>query len=694
MTLKVTRRNLIKAGAAAVAVVGLTGRLDGLVAASRGGPAPRGARRSLAANAAPASPKPATTTTANLNAALLEELPFSDEQDFSDAALGLVAVMPDGGYIANPPGLPSPAMDLTAYPFLADETAPPEVNPSLWRQARLNMNNGLFQVVDGLYQVRGADMGNLTIIEGETGVILVDPLTTTSPAAAALALYREHRGPRPVVAVIYTHSHTDHYGGVRGVVDQADVDAGKVAILAPDGFIDSVCRENVFAGTAMSRRSGYSYGVVLPRGIDGQIDVGLGKAMSIGPITLIPPTDTITATGETRILDGVEFEFQMAPDTEAPSEMMFHLPAFRVLDAAELACSTLHNIYTLRGAEVRDASAWSGYLDEAIERFGDATDVVIGQHHWPTFGHDAVIDYLKHQRDLYKYLHDQTLRLANKGYTMTEIAETLAHDLPIPASLAQEWYARGYYGSVSHDAKAVYQKYLGWYDCNPANLEPLPPEEAGARYTEFMGGADNVLEQAQAAFDAGDYRWVATVTNHVVFADPGNTAARALCADALEQLGYQSESAIWRNQYLMGAYELRNGRVPMRGSSANVDTLTAMSVGLIFDYLGVRLDPQRAEGQHIVLDWILTDPDEQYTLNLENSALTYRSGTLATSPDATISLSRATLDGLLTATDQKTALEAAMKSGAIRIEGDATKVVELLGMLDTFGTESFNIVEP
>jgi alkyl sulfatase BDS1-like metallo-beta-lactamase superfamily hydrolase len=467
-----------------------------------------------------------------------------------------------------------------------------------------------------------------------------------------------------------------------------------VAILAPQGFIDRVCSENVFAGAAMTRRSQYSYGIVLPRGKDGQIDAGLGKATSVGPITLIPPTDTVTTTGETRTIDGVEFVFEMAPDSEAPSEMMFHLPGFRVLDAAELACSTMHNIYTLRGAQVRDASAWSSYLDEAIERFGDATDIVIGQHNWPTFGHDAVIDYLKHQRDLYKYIHDQTLHLANQGYTMNEIAERLEHEVPLPESLAHQWYLRGYYGSVSHDAKAVYQKYLGWYDSNPANLEPLPPEEAGARYVDFMGGADSVLEKAQAAFHAGDYRWVATVTNHVVFADPSNTAARSLCADALEQLGYQAECSTWRNHYLMGAYELRNGRVGILGTTANADTLTAMSVGLIFDYLGIRLNAQRADGRRIVLDWVLTDPDEQYTLNLENSALTYRQGVLAAEPDATVTLSRATLDSIMTATDQKAAVDAALAAGAMTIEGAATKLTDLVGMLDAFGAESFNIVEP
>ena len=376
--------------------------------------------------------------------------------------------------------------------------------------------------------------------------------------------------------------------------------------------------------------------------------------------------------------------------------MMMYYPGFKTLNAAELACALLHNILTPRGAEVRDASKWSWYLDEAIELFGADTDVVIAQHNWPTWGNEGVIKFLKHQRDLYKYLHDQTLHLTNQGLTMTEIAEELARKRRLPASLDQEWYNRGYYGTVSHNVKAIYQRYLGWYDCNPAHLEPLPPEEAGKHYVEFMGGADSVIAKAQAAYEAGEYRWVAEVMSHVVFSDPSNQAARHLAADALEQLGYQAESAIWRNQYLVGANELRNGRPAGLGGrgTANADTVRAMSIGLQFDYLGIRLNADRAEGKQIVLNWTFTtDPEEKYCLNLENSALTYRPDHLSSAADASLTLARATLAAVTMAPDPEQAVMDAIQSGAIQITGDPQKVGELFGLFDTFGT-AWNVVEP
>lgn len=639
-------------------------------------------------------PKPATPITQMLNEAVLGQLPFGDTEDFDDAARGLIVELPNNDVIPSPDPTRPPVWNLPAYDFLEDETAPPSVNPSLWRQAQLNLYNGLFEVVPGIYQVRGIDVSNMTIIEGKKGILVIDPLVSIEAARAALELYRQQRGPRRVAAVIYTHSHVDHYGGVRGVVDEADVQAGKVEILAPDHFLEKVCSENVFAGTAMSRRSLYSYGTLMPRSIFGQIDAGLGKAMSVGTVSLIPPTDTIFKTGERRKIDGVEILFQVTPDTEAPVEMMMYYPGFRTLNAAELACALLHNLYTPRGAEVRDASKWSWYLDEAIELFGANTDVVIAQHNWPTWGNEAVIQFLKHQRDLYKYLHDQTLHLANQGLTMAEIAEELARKRRLPASLDQQWYDRGYYGTVSHNVKAVYQKYLGWYDSNPAHLEPLPPEEAATHYVAFMGGADNVIAKAQGAFDAGEYRWVAEVMSHVVFADPANQTARNLAADALEQLGYQAESAIWRNQYLTGAFELRNGPLFIPGSgAANADTLRAMTVGLFFDYLGIRLNALRAEGKHIVLNWAFTDSRETYCLNLENSALTYRPERWSPTADASLTLARTTLDAINMAANPQQALMDAIQSGAIQVTGDPQKIYELFALFDTFSTK-FNLIEP
>ncbi len=485
--------------------------------------------------------------------------------------------------------------------------------------------------------------------------------------------------------MIHTHSHVDHFGGVKGVVDPADVKSGKVKILAPVGFLEAAVSENVTAGTAMGRRSHYWYGVVLPRGERGQVDAGLGKASSTGLITLIAPTDVITSTGETRVIDGVKMVFQLSPDAEAPAEMTIFFPQFKVFDSAELACHTLHNILTLRGAQVRDASKWAHYLNEAITIYGDQIEVLIAQHHWPRWGHDRSIKFLKDQRDMYKYVHDQTLRLANQGYTMAEIGPMLM----LPRSLARQWYARDYYGTVNHDAKAVYQKYIGWYDMNPANLNPLPPEDAARKYVEYMGGAQAVMARAREDFKKGEYRWVAQAMNHVVFADPDNQEARNLQAGALEQLGYQCEAATWRNNYLTAAHELRNG-VHIVGQTANLDVTSAMTIPMCFDFLGVQINGPRAEGKAIVLNWNFTDTGEQYVLNLENSALTYMQDRQVSSADATITLARATFDAIMLG---KTMPEREVAAGRITIQGDGRKVSELLSLLDTFPGD-FNIVTP
>jgi alkyl sulfatase BDS1-like metallo-beta-lactamase superfamily hydrolase len=546
----------------------------------------------VAAQETPIAPNQATTITAQINAALLEELPFADQQDFEDAQHGFIASLPEV-VIQSDDG--RTVWSLAPYAFLEQEEAPPSVNPSLWRMAQLNMNNGLFEVTDRIYQVRGFDLSNMTIIEGDTGLILIDPLSTVETSRAALDLYYQEFGEKPVVAVIYTHSHVDHYAGVKGVISEEDVAAGDVVVLAPDGFMEAAVSENVFAGNAMTRRSMYQYGMLLPRGATGQVDNGLGKANPLGAITLIAPTDTVVETGETRTIDGVEMEFMMVSGTEAPSEMTIYFPQFNALGAAEIACPLLHNILTLRGAQVRDAKLWATSLDNAIARYGDEMEVVFTQHNWPRWGNETVVEYLATQRDLYEFLNDQTLRLINHGYTGPEIAEMIE----LPDSLNQQWYTHGYYGTLNHNVKAIYQRYIGWYDGNPANLHALPAEPAAAKFVEYMGGADAIIARAREDYANGEYRWVAQVMSQVVFADPENEEARLLEADALEQLGYQAEAGTWRNWYLQGAWELRNGIPvsPGTGGSDSPDTLKAMSIPLFFDYWGVRLNAEKADGK-------------------------------------------------------------------------------------------------
>ena len=628
-------------------------------------------------------PSPATGA---LHAAALRELPFSDRDDFADAQRGFVATLPTMT-VRDAQGRTS--WDLSAYDFIKPQEAPATVHPSLWRMAQLNMNNGLFKVVDRVYQVRGFDLSNLTIIEGDTGLILIDPLINAEVAQAALALYLQHRPAKPVRAVIYTHSHADHYGGVKGVVLGEDVDAGRVQVIAPDGFMEEAVSENVFAGHAMTRRTLYQYGAMLPRGPRGQVDAGLGKTTSSGTFTLIAPNDLVNKTGETRTVDGVQMTFHMAPGTEAPAEMLIYFPQFKVLNAAEVATHTLHNLYTLRGAQVRNAVNWWKTLHSAVQAYGSSLEVVIAQHHWPMWGRERAVNFLQDQRDMYKYLHDQSLRLLNAGSTMTEIAEQLT----LPPRLAQKWYNRGYYGSVNHNTKAVYQRYLGWYDSNPAHLWAHPPEAAAARYVEFMGGAAAVLDKANKSFLAGDYRWTAEVVNHVVFADPNNYAARALQADALEQLGYQTENPTWRNEFLMGAHELRAGvpKHPMPDTSSP-DMLAAMPAPLILDYAGIRLNGPRAAEQSLHLLW--EQPEGTvYALELRNGVLLYSEGKPSWTPDATLVASKVHLAALVAGA---LTLEQGTASSHIKIRGDAAPVRALLALLDAGDSaqEMFNIVTP
>jgi alkyl sulfatase BDS1-like metallo-beta-lactamase superfamily hydrolase len=542
--------------------------------------------------------------------------PFDDTQDVEDAERGLIARL-DPCVIRDDSG--RVVWDNDSYAFIEGDS-PDTVNPSLWRQSRLVAIQGLFEVVEGIYQVRGFDLSNVTFVEGDTGVIVIDPLISTETAAAALALYREHRGDRPVTGVIYTHSHVDHFGGVKGVTTQEDVDAGRVPVLAPEGLVGHAVAENVYAGTAMSRRAGYMYGAALARGPQGQVGAGLGQTTSTGTVTLIRPTVDITTTGQVETVDGVEIEFQMAPGTEAPAEMHFYFPRYRALCMAENATHNLHNLLTLRGALVRDPNAWSKYLTEAIDRFTDRADVAFASHHWPTWGQDRVIAFLSVQRDLYAYLHDQTLRMLNQGMTGTEIAEAMV----LPDALEKAWSTHGYYGSVSHNVKAIYQRYMGWFDGNPAHLWQHPPVEQARRYVEFMGGADAVVEKARVSFDAGDYRWVAEVVGHVVFADQGHAAARELLADTFEQLGYGAENGTWRNFFLSGATELRSGSFGTPVATSAADLVANLSPEMLFDALAIQVDGPRAWDETLTIDIVLTDAGTRYRLQLANGVLTHR----------------------------------------------------------------------
>jgi len=629
-----------------------------------------------------AQAKDAEPSTRAANEAFATSLPFSDRADFDDARRGFIATLPDG-VVAGPRG---PAFDTRPYAFLQKDEVPPTVNPSLWRQAQLDAINGLFKVTDRVYQVRGIDISNMTIIEGDSGLIVIDTLLSNETAKAALDLYLKNRPAKPVVAVIYTHSHVDHFGGAAGVISADDAASGKVKVLAPDRFMDYAVSENVIAGNAMRRRAQYMYGPSLPVSDRGQIDTGLGKALSKGTVSLIPPNDLIKQDTETRKIDGVEIEFHLVPGSEAPAEMILYVPQFKLLDMAEDTTHNMHNLYTLRGAEIRDGRLWSRYIGDAIARYGDKTDAVIAQHHWPMWGNDRIVAYLKKQRDLYKFIHDQSVRLLNQGLTPTEIADRLK----LPPSLANEWSARGYYGTLSHNAKAVYQFYLGWYDANPADLDPLPRAEAARKQVDYMGGADAVIQRAREDFKAGQYRWVASVMSQVVFADPSNKQARELGADALEQLGYQSEAATWRNAYLVGASELRGAPLPSQASAANAELLKGVSIDLAFDFLGVRLNGPKADGKHIVINWTFSDRNETHVMNLENAALTHRADKPDDKADTSVRLTRATFDAI---SARQRSFPDAIAAGDVGLSGHPAKRRELVALFGDFAP-GFEIVEP
>lgn len=604
-----------------------------------------------------------------------EKLPFADTRDFEDAERGLIAEFTPG-VVHDAAG--GTVWDNDGYRFLESE-APDTVHPSLWRQSQLSTRHGLFEVVAGIYQLRGFDLSNMTIVEGDSGVIVIDTLLSAETAAAALALYREHRGNRPVVAVIHTHSHADHFGGVLGVTSQAEVDAGTVQILAPEGFVEHAVSENVYVGTAMNRRASYMYGPALERGPEGQVGCGLGQTVSTGEIGLIAPTLTIHRTGEVHVIDGVQIEFQLAPGTEAPSEMHFFFPQFNALCMAENATHTLHNLVTLRGALVRDPREWARYLTEAIELFGARSQVVFASHHWPTWGSEQIVEYLSLQRDLYAYLHDQTLRLVNRGYTAAEAAEIFE----LPPALEASWHARGYYGSVSHNVKGIVQRYLGWFDGNPARLWPHPPAELAQRYVELIGGIDRVVDAAQVAYDSGDYRWAATLLDHAVFADEHHPAARDLYADTLEQLAYGSENGTWRNFFLSGATELRgeNFGTPTKTNAPTV--LAQLSPEQLLDAVAIKIDGPRAWDLNLSCAIELTELGRRFRLTLRNGVLVSVE-TEAGAVDLTLRLTKHRLLALLGG-DAST--------GGIELEGDSTVLSQLLSVIDP-GDDAFAIVTP
>ena len=624
----------------------------------------------------------ATAQTMAINAEIAKQLPLDDQQDFEDATRGLIASQKPL-VVKNADG--KVLWDMEKYAFV-EGAAPDSVNPSLWRQAKLNNIHGLFEVTPGIYQLRGFDLANITLIQGKTGWILVDPLTTAPTARNALAFAREQLGDQKISAIIFTHSHIDHFGGIDGVL--SDSEREQLQVIAPEGFMEEASSENILAGPTMQRRAQYMYGSRLERSATGHVDTGLGKQPPFGgDIGILAPTHIVSQTGQTLTVDGVEIVFQYTPASEAPAEMTFYIPQLKAFGGAEVVSHTLHNLYTLRGAKVRDALKWSGYIDEAITLFGQEAEVYFGSHHWPIWGKQRINDFLKSQRDSYKYIHDQTLRMANAGYTPKEIAA----ELKLPSTLAKNFANRDYYGTVSHNAKAVYQAYFGWYDGNPANLNPLPSAEAGAAYVEAIGGADKVLNIAQQSFDKGQYRWTAELLNHLVFAQPDNQSARELLAKTYDQLGYQAESGPWRDVYLTGAYELRNGpptKVTNLGEIARL--LEETPLPLFFASMAASLNGPRADGKQLLVNFNFTDLKENHVLQVENAVLHHRIAAPVAGADATVNLTKPLFLKLVTG---GAGLKDTLFSDELSIEGSRLSLLEFFQLLDK-PQGNFNIIEP
>ncbi|GAB6261158.1 alkyl/aryl-sulfatase [Photobacterium sp. R1] len=630
--------------------------------------------------------KPASAFTIEKNDALRQYLNFEDREDFNSASRGFIATWPyqtiqdkDGQVV----------WDFDAFQFVNSKQQMDTINPSLLRMAQLNNKVGLFQVTEGIYLIRGFDLSVMSFIRGEKGWIVVDPLISEETARAGLALLNQYVENLPVTAVVFTHSHIDHFGGIWGVTTKDAYQNGQVEVVAPEGFFEHAISENVLAGNLMSRRASFMYGNLAERGPRGLVDAGLGKTTSTGIPGIVEPTLLIHKTGEKHRIDGIEFDFQMANGSEAPAEFMAYMPKYKTLLASEVMTHTIHNISTLRGAQTRDASKWAAYVDETIHLYGDKADTMIASHHWPTWGQAKIKDQLEKTRDMYKYVHDQTLRLANMGYTPNEISSKIQ----LPESLDKAWFNRGYYGSVSHNARATYDFYFGaWWDGNPANLNPLPPEDAGAKYVEAMGGAGQVIEIAKKAVENGEYRWAVTLLNHVVFADPTHKEARYLEADAMEQLGYQAESGPWRNYYLIGAKELREGF-----KSAPTPDTTAiaknMPVSSVLEAMTVRVNPEKAAGKTFTINLKVTgDTDSrsgEYSMLLSNAVLkTYQDRQLE-NPDITLVIEKSDMVDLLT---RKASLESQIKAGKLKVN-DGQKFADFMAIFDTFRSD-FGIVTP
>ncbi|MCZ4292521.1 alkyl/aryl-sulfatase [Vibrio sinaloensis] len=626
-------------------------------------------------------PKQASKFTIEKNEQLKQYLNFDNQSDFEDASRGYIATWPEKT-IKDSNG--KVIWDFTKYDFIEQDKNTDTINPSLLRQAKLNNIDGLFKVKDGVYQVRGFDLSVMSFIRGDKGWVVIDPLISPETAAAGLKLLRDKVEDLPVTGVIFTHSHVDHFGGILGVTSQEEIDAGKVDILAPEGFFSHSIAENLMAGNTMSRRASYMYGNLLEASSKGQVDGGLGKTTSSGAPGIVKPTHIATITGQQMKVDGVELEVVMAQESEAPSEFMFYFPQYKTMMAAEVMTHTIHNISTLRGAKTRDASSWAEYIDQALDTYGDKADTMIASHHWPTFGQEKIQNQLEKTRDMYKFVHDQTLRLANKGYTPNEISASIT----LPDSLGKEWYNRGYYGTVSHNARATYDFYFGaWWDGNPANLNPLTPTEQGTKYVEAMGGEDKVIDLAQTAIKNGEYRWAVTLLNNVTFANPENMDARYLEADAMEQLGYQAESGPWRNYYLGGAKELRQGIKPV--ATPNTAAIAKnMPFEQFMKYLGVTVKPAAATGLDIKVN-IDVKGDGKYSMDLSNSVLKSYSDKQFSQPDLTISMTRQAFENMMT---KQATLKQEIKAGNFSVS-DQEEFNKLMGVFDQFDMW-FGVVTP
>ena len=643
-----------------------------------------------------AEEKGASGYTAQINSAVYSLLDFEDTSEYDNAVRGLIDA-PETLELTDADG--KVVWSQAAYSFLDDhEKAPDTVNPSLWENTRNNHAYGLFEVCEGIYQVRGYDMANLTVVKGETGWIVFDATMCVETAQAAMALIEKNLGSYPVKAVVISHPHADHFGGILGVMaaeDAADaslpleeqIASGKIPVIVPEGFAEHAIAENVYAGKAMTRRANYQYGVLLTPGVTGKMAQGIGMGQSTGTVTYIAPTYEIRETGETLIIDGVEMEFQMTPGTEAPAEMNTWFPQYKALWMAENCTGTLHNLYTLRGAQVRDGAAWAGYITQTMTRYGGQAEVVFQSHNWPHWGNAVINEYLVNTAAVYKFINDQTLTYINQGYTSDEISNMIK----LPEALEKNWYTRQYYGTVAHNSKAVYQKYMGWYDANPVNLNPLEPSESAKKWVEYLGDVNEALRMAKADFDKGEYQWVAEITNTIVYADPANEAARLLCADALEQLGYRAESGPWRNAYLTAALELRHGNQAMNAAQTKggANFLKEMTPTMIFDYMAIRMDKQMMADQDFTMNITLLDVQQQHVLHIKNGVMLVYENAHREDADVSISCPKNALLLLLQGNMEAFA--------AIPVQGDASHLTLLMQSMNQFplaGIAAFNMIEP